>query len=89
MKQKDLAELLDTDIDNVEFKVLNTKSAPFGGWFWSPNSSAMYRRSVLDFLLNTIIQTNGRFVLINSFLILLTQSEGRQLFMLPCCIQAP
>lgn len=48
---KDLSELLDIDIDNVEFKVLNTKSAPFGGWFWSPNSSAMYRRSALDFLL--------------------------------------
>lgn len=48
---KDLEELLDTDTDNVEFKVLDTKSAPFGGWFWSPNSSAMYRKSALDFLL--------------------------------------
>lgn len=48
---KDLSELLNTDIENVEFKLLDTKSAPFGGWFWSPNSSAMYRKSSLEFLL--------------------------------------
>lgn len=48
---KNLSELLNTDIENVEFKLLDTKSAPFGGWFWSPNSSAMYRKSSLEFLL--------------------------------------
>lgn len=47
---KELSELLDINIENVEYKVLNSKSAPFGGWFWSPNSSAMYRKAALDFL---------------------------------------
>lgn len=46
-----ISELLNIDVENVEFKILDTKSAPFGGWFWSPNSSAMYRKSSLDFLL--------------------------------------
>lgn len=48
---KTLPELLNIDVEKVEYKILDTKSAPFGGWFWSPNSSAMYRKSALEFLL--------------------------------------
>lgn len=49
---KELNELLEVDIDKVEFKILNTKNAKFGGWHWAPNSSAMYRKSSIELLLN-------------------------------------
>lgn len=49
---KELDKLLDIDIENVEFKVLDTKNAKFGGWHWSPNSSAMYRKSSLELMKN-------------------------------------
>lgn len=47
-----LDEILKTDIENVEYKILDTKSAPFGGWWWSPSSSAMFRKSAIDILLS-------------------------------------
>lgn len=39
-------EILNTDINQVRFKEVKNKR--FGGWYWSPNSSAMYRKSALD-----------------------------------------
>lgn len=52
MEIKELENLLTLDIENLNFKLLNTKSAPFGGWFWSPGSSAMFRKSAIEILLN-------------------------------------
>lgn len=45
-------DLLSIDVEQVNFKILDIKSAPFGGWFWSPSSSAMFRKSSIDILLN-------------------------------------
>ena len=43
-------DILNNDIENVKFhKVRNRR---FGGWYWSPNSSAMYRKSALNIILN-------------------------------------
>ena len=36
--------------ERPEFKVLKRKR--FGGWYWSPNSSAMYRKAALECLLD-------------------------------------
>lgn len=49
---KDFGELMNIDVENVDFKILNTKSAPFGGWWWSPSSSAMFRKSAIDIILS-------------------------------------
>lgn len=49
---KNLEDLLKVDVEHPEFKVLNQKTAPFGGWFWSPNSSAMYRKSTINLILD-------------------------------------
>ena len=35
--------------ENANFEVLKNKK--FGGWYWSPNSSAMYRKSAIENLL--------------------------------------
>lgn len=48
---KSFDELLKIDIDNVDFKVLDLKSAPFGGWYWSAMSANMFRKSSLDLFL--------------------------------------
>lgn len=48
---KSLNELLNIDVDNVDFKVLTTKDAPFGGWHWSAMSANMFRKSSLDLFL--------------------------------------
>lgn len=45
---KSLKNLLDIDVDNVDFKVLNKKETPFGGWYWSPMSANMFRKASLD-----------------------------------------
>lgn len=50
-KLKSLKDLLNIDIDNVDFKVLDLKNAPFGGWHWSAMSANMFRKSVLDLFL--------------------------------------
>ncbi len=34
--------------NEINFKVLKNKR--FGGWYWSPNSSAMYRKASIDFM---------------------------------------
>lgn len=48
---KSVQDLLRIDVDNVDFKVLTLKEAPFGGWYWSSMSANMFRRSVLDLIL--------------------------------------
>lgn len=45
---KSLQDLLNVDVDNVDFKVLTLKEAPFGGWHWSAMSANMFRKSALD-----------------------------------------
>lgn len=48
-KIKILDELLNINVDNIEYKLLSKKR--FGGWYWSPNSSAMFRKSAIDIFL--------------------------------------
>lgn len=45
---KSLDDLLKIDVDNVDFKILTLKDAPFGGWYWSAMSANMFRKSALD-----------------------------------------
>lgn len=47
---KSLDDLLKIDVDNVDFKVLTHKDAPFGGWYWSAMSANMFRKSSLELL---------------------------------------
>lgn len=47
---KNLDDILKIDIDNVEFEQVTKRR--FGGWYWSPNSSAMFRKSAIEILLN-------------------------------------
>lgn len=49
---KSLDELLKIDVDNVDFKVLTLKEAPFGGWHWSAMSANMFRKSALELFMN-------------------------------------
>lgn len=46
---KNLDELFKFDIEHPDFKLVKAR---FGGWFWSPNSSAMFRKSAIEMLLN-------------------------------------
>lgn len=45
---KSLKDLLNVDADNVDYKVLTLKDAPFGGWWWCAMSANMFRKSALD-----------------------------------------
>ena len=45
---KSLEDLLKVDVDNVDYKLLTLKDAPFGGWYWSAMSANMFRKSALD-----------------------------------------
>lgn len=47
-KVRNLEELFNFDVEHPEFQLVK---APFGGWFWSPNSSAMFRKSAIELLL--------------------------------------
>ena len=47
---KKLEDLLKINIDNIDYKFLDKHK--FGGWYWSPNSSAMFRKSALEIFLN-------------------------------------
>lgn len=47
---KTLADLLKVDSEKVEFEQLGKKR--FGGWYWSPDSSAMFRKSSIEIILN-------------------------------------
>ena len=44
-----LENILDVDVENIKYKILKNKR--FGGWYWSPNSSAMFRKSAIDIVL--------------------------------------
>lgn len=48
---KSLQDLLNVEVDNVDYKVLTLKDAPFGGWYWSAMSANMFRKSALDLFL--------------------------------------
>lgn len=48
---KNLEDLLNVDVDNVDYKILTIKEAPFGGWYWSAMSANMFRKSALDLFL--------------------------------------
>lgn len=48
---KSLQDLLNVDVDNVDFKILTLKEVSFGGWHWSAMSANMFRRSALDLFL--------------------------------------
>ena len=52
MDLKKLDELLNIDVEEIKYKILDMKSAPFGGWFWSPTTSAMFRRASLEIILD-------------------------------------
>ena len=45
---KSLEDLLKIDTENIKFK--SVKARRFGGWYWAPNSSAMYRKSALEII---------------------------------------
>ena len=47
-----LEKLLHTDTENVEYRILSTKTAPYGGWWWSPSSSAMFRKTSIEIILS-------------------------------------
>lgn len=47
---KNFDELLNVDVDNVDYKILTIKEAPFGGWYWSAMSANMFRTSALELL---------------------------------------
>ncbi len=57
---KSLDDLLKIDIDNVDFKVLSLKEAPFGGWHWSAMSANMFRKSALELFLQYDTPENWR-----------------------------
>ena len=48
---KSLDELLKVDVDNVDYKILTLKNAPFGGWWWSAMSANMFRKSSIELFL--------------------------------------
>jgi glycosyltransferase involved in cell wall biosynthesis len=47
---KTLDDMLSINPDKVEYKEIGKKK--FGGWYWAPNSSAVYRKSAIDVMLN-------------------------------------
>ncbi len=49
---KSLDSIMDFVPDEIDYKILDIKSAPFGGWWWSPSSSAMFRKSSIEILLS-------------------------------------
>lgn len=73
-KKEKISEIFEISDNEFEIKILNQKNTPFGLWAWSPSSSAMMRKSALDFLLlfkNTDNYKTGADKLIFSFLHLL------------------
>lgn len=54
-----IQKLLTTNVafvsaNSEENKVLTPKTNSFGGWWWQPMSSAMFKKSVIDILINYI-----------------------------------
>lgn len=50
-KVKNLNDLLVVDNEHPDFKLVRSRKFNFGGWFWSPNGSAMFRKSVVEMML--------------------------------------
>lgn len=48
------------DLEEIFLEELNLKTAPFGGWYWNPNSSAMFRKSAIDLILDYKTPENWR-----------------------------
>src|SRR5574344_125046 len=48
---KNLDELLNVDVENVQFTTINIAKAPFGGWYWSAMSANMFRTQTVKMLL--------------------------------------
>lgn len=46
---KKLDEILKINTDDIDYKILDKKR--YGGWYWSPDSSAVFRRSAIEVLL--------------------------------------
>lgn len=44
-------KIFDTSFDRFELKRITDRECPFGTWCWNPSTSAMMRRSALEFLL--------------------------------------
>lgn len=57
---KSLDDLFNIDVDNVDFRVLTLKDAPFGGWYWSAMSANMFRKSALELLLKYDMPENWK-----------------------------
>ena len=74
IKKQKPQELFETKNSEFELKILNQKNTPFALWAWSPSSSAMMRKSALEFLLlfkNVENYKTGADKLVFSFLHLL------------------
>ena len=50
LKKENVSEIFEISNNDFEVKILNQKKIPFGTWAWSPSSSAMMRKSALEFL---------------------------------------
>lgn len=51
LKKEKVADIFNICADEFEVKILNLKNTPFGTWAWAPSTSAMMRKSALEFLL--------------------------------------
>lgn len=49
LEPKTLDELLKVDVEHIDYDIL--KRSRFGGWYWSPNSAIMYRKSAIEIVL--------------------------------------
>lgn len=48
------------DMAEINLQKLSLKEAPFGGWYWRPNSSAMFRRASIGLILDYKTPENWR-----------------------------
>lgn len=49
-KKLEADEIFNTDFEDFEVKKITNRECPFGAWCWNPSTSAMMRRSALEFL---------------------------------------
>lgn len=50
--KKDVLEQVQNDLENKSQTVFKIVKKHFGGWYWSPNSSAMFRKAAIEIVLN-------------------------------------
>ena len=70
-------KIFNMDIEDFEVKKVTNRECPFGAWCWNPSTSAMMRKSALEFLLlykNVENYTTGADKFIFSFLHLIGSS---------------